>query len=185
MEQFQIHQQSSNILIRQLYKGFNNSIQQSSYFNKEIRCQKHDLISTMICLVDKCQNKVLCQKCINEHTHGHLTQVMPLKEFNKSTNLVPSLIGHKDIVTCVCLIDYNRFASASGDQVIKIWNIDEQNAIGHMTGHQGDIWELQMISDKLIASCSSDQTIKIWDIDQFKCMSTLISIKNLYKNNAL
>lgn len=32
--------------------------------------------------------------------------------------------GHTDVVSCVCIVDNTRFASAGGDRTVKVWSID-------------------------------------------------------------
>ena len=40
------------------------------------------------------------------------------------------------------MLSPTKIASASGDGVIKIWDVDSAIAVSTMTGHIGDVWEL-------------------------------------------
>lgn len=65
------------------------------------------------------------------------------------------------------MLSPTKIASASGDGVIKIWDVDSAIAVGTMTGHIGDVWELVPIlkyneNITQFASCGSDKTIRIW-----------------------
>jgi hypothetical protein len=60
-------------------------------FNRVVKCSRHGKMCTMVCMFEKCEDRTLCHECIVEHTHSHLAKVIPLKEFNESTNVIPSL----------------------------------------------------------------------------------------------
>lgn len=64
-------------------------------FNRIVRCSRHGKISTMICLAQKCEDRTLCQDCVLNHTHSHLTKVIPIQEYNSQTNIVPSTIARE------------------------------------------------------------------------------------------
>ena len=57
-----------------------------------VRCTDHGKIVTMVCTGAKCYERLLCPDCILKHEHSHLSKIIPYLEFNKNTNLVPSLI---------------------------------------------------------------------------------------------
>ena len=88
-------------------------------------------------------------------------KVIPYPHYHGSKPINLELKGHTDIVTFICLIDYDKFASASGDYTIKIWRFDEGICIGSLYGHVKDVWGLAVLTNILLASCSADKTIKI------------------------
>lgn len=85
--------------------------------------------------------------------------------FSQAKSEIVKYLGHQDIVTHLCILDHNHFASASGDYSIKIWKISEGICCQTLTGHIKDVWGLARISNTLLASCSADRTIRIWNTD--------------------
>ncbi|KAL4512320.1 hypothetical protein ABPG72_005322 [Tetrahymena utriculariae] len=61
-------------------------------FNKIVKCSSHGKMCTMVCMMNKCDDRTLCADCILDHTHSHLSKIIPLKEFNEQTSVIPQLI---------------------------------------------------------------------------------------------
>ena len=70
-------------------------------------------------------------------------------------------------------ISENKLASGSGDNTVKIWNVDSGECIRTLTGHSERVEALHLLTDKKLASGSRDKLIKIWNIDSGKCIRTL------------
>jgi len=47
---------------------------------------------TMVCMMEKCADRTLCAECVLDHTHSHLAKIIPLKEFNQQTSVIPTLV---------------------------------------------------------------------------------------------
>ncbi len=84
---------------------------------------------------------------------------------------VKVLEAHTNSVWSVVIKD-NLIISGSGDNTIKIWDIDSGECIKTLKGHRDRVNSVA-IKDNLIISGSSDKTIKIWDIESGECIKTL------------
>lgn len=85
----------------------------------------------------------------------------------KSTNPwneIQLLLGHKDILRVLLKLDDNRFASASDDGKIIIWNSDGGEALFELEEHTGPITCMLLLENRLVSG-SVDKSICIWDIN--------------------
>ena len=82
---------------------------------------------------------------------------------NNNWNVIKEYTGHTHSVRTLCKINEDTFASGSFDGSIKIWNLNEKEAIQSLEGHKSYVISVIKIKngDDLI-SCSNDHTIKIW-----------------------
>jgi WD40 repeat protein len=83
------------------------------------------------------------------------------------------LEGHGDYVYSVSFSfsrDGKTLASGSGDNTIKLWNVDTGNEITKMSmRHSKSVLSVSFSRDgKTLASGSEDNTIKLWDVDTGK-----------------
>lgn len=86
-----------------------------------------------------------------------------------------TLSGHGDYITDVaCSPNGKIIASASWDDTIKIWDIQNGNIINTLTEHTGNVNSVDFSPDgtKLV-SASSDNTIKIWEVNTGSVICTL------------
>lgn len=56
-----------------------------------------------------------------------------------------------------------RFASGSGDGVVKVWNLVDRKQLWATTGHENIVRSLAWTLDQKLLSCAADRTIKLWD----------------------
>lgn len=57
-----------------------------------------------------------------------------------------------------------RFASGSGDGVVKVWDLtDRDNSIWHTTGHENIVKGMEWTRDQKLLTCAADRTIKLFD----------------------
>jgi WD repeat and SOF domain-containing protein 1 len=56
-----------------------------------------------------------------------------------------------------------RFASGSGDGVIKVWDLTSREEIWNTQAHEGIVKGLCWTKTKKLLSCASDKSIKLWD----------------------
>ncbi|MEG4218614.1 AAA-like domain-containing protein, partial [Microcoleus sp. Pol14C6] len=114
------------------------------------------------------------RKDIKGQVMGALQQaVSEVKERN-------SLEGYSNSVFSVAFSpDGKTLASASGDNTIKLWNLQNQKNIKTLTGHSGLVRSVAFSSDgKTLASARDDNTIKLWNPQTGKPIATLTGHSN-------
>lgn len=57
----------------------------------------------------------------------------------------------------------DRFASGSGDGVVKVWDLPSQDEVWQSKAHDGIVKGMCWTNDEHLLSCSSDKTIKLWN----------------------
>ncbi|KAM0789190.1 hypothetical protein ACM66B_000036 [Microbotryomycetes sp. NB124-2] len=63
--------------------------------------------------------------------------------------------------------------SASLDNTIKVWDVEEAQCQRTMFGHIEGVWDVD-VDNLRIVSASHDRTLKIWDRDTGRCLHTLV-----------
>ncbi|KAK2750933.1 rRNA-processing protein sof1 [Myotisia sp. PD_48] len=73
--------------------------------------------------------------------------------------------GHVDGVYTMAKdpVSLERFASGSGDGVLKIWDLTSREEIWHTQAHENIVKGMCWTSDRKLLSCASDKTIKLFD----------------------
>lgn len=56
-----------------------------------------------------------------------------------------------------------RFASASGDGVVKIWDLPSRDEVWRVQAHENLVKGLRWTQDRKVLSCGTDRTVKLWD----------------------
>jgi WD40 repeat protein len=81
--------------------------------------------------------------------------------------LIATLKGHAGTVHSVAITaDSRSIVSASGDQTLKVWDIDGQEEIRTLRGHEGLIGAVALTPDgRQIVSASADKTVRVWDFE--------------------
>lgn len=84
--------------------------------------------------------------------------------------LIDPYKGHKKIVNAVAFIGNGElFASASQDNMIKVWETETGILKYELRGHTAEIKNLTATADgKFIISAASDGSVKIWDLESIK-----------------
>ena len=90
-------------------------------------------------------------------------------------SLLYTLEGHTDTVTSVALSeDGKRAVSASGDETLKIWDMETGEEIRTLKGHTAWVTSVALSVDgKRAVSASNDSTLKIWDMETGEEIRTL------------
>ena len=94
---------------------------------------------------------------------------------NDPINLEYTFEGHELWINCLVKIDDKKFASASNDALIIIWDYYEHKIIAKLEGHEDCILTLIKLKNGKLCSGGADQFIKIWDIENNTCIQTLYS----------
>ncbi|CZT09331.1 probable SOF1 protein [Rhynchosporium agropyri] len=55
-----------------------------------------------------------------------------------------------------------RFASGSGDGIIKVWDLTSRDEIWHTSAHENLVKGMCWTQDKRLLTCASDRSIKLW-----------------------
>lgn len=88
-------------------------------------------------------------------------------QFNTEKSRWKSWVAHSNAIFDVCWIqDDTRMLTASGDQTIRLWDVESHAALGVMRGHCGSVKSLSAhpSSGELFASGSRDGSVALWDL---------------------
>lgn len=116
------------------------------------------------------QNSILCIEKISNDifiSGSRDRQIIVWKDYkvlNKITN-------HSAIVLSLCRLGTNTFASSSGDNTIKISNLDG-TVLRTFEEHTNWVWQVIKLDENIIASSSEDNSIKIWNCGIEKSINT-------------
>ncbi len=116
------------------------------------------------------QNSILCIEKISDDifiSGSRDQQVIVWKNYKVSNKIK----NHSAIVLSLCRIDNNTFASSSGDNTIKISNLDGA-VLRTFQEHTNWVWQVIKLDNNIIASSSEDKTIKIWNCEIEKSINT-------------
>lgn len=93
----------------------------------------------------------------------------------ESGRFIKNLIGHSDVVRCICISLDGRIAvSGSRDKTVRVWDIETGRCLRTLKGHNALIKNVCISPDgKRIISKSSDNSMKIWAIDSGQCIRTV------------
>ena len=82
--------------------------------------------------------------------------------------------GHSDLIeSAVYSPDGQKILSASRDNTIKEWDLDNRNSLRTYQGHKGYVFSAVYSADgQKILSASMDGTIKEWDVSSGTCLRT-------------
>ncbi|MGV3611477.1 MAG: 2OG-Fe(II) oxygenase [Fluviicola sp.] len=119
------------------------------------------------------QNSILCMEKISEDVFisgSRDQQIIVWKDYN----ILNILKTHAAVVLSLCRIDDSMFASGSGDNTIKLSNLDG-TTVKTYREHSNWVWQVLKLDDQVIASCSEDGSIKIWNLGSEKSINTFES----------
>jgi WD40 repeat protein len=93
----------------------------------------------------------------------------------RQVTLLRTLEGHSRHVTAVAVTaDGKRAVSASGDQTLKVWNLESGHALRTLEGHSNLVNNVAVTPDgRWAVSASSDHTLKVWDLESGRELRTL------------
>jgi len=55
-----------------------------------------------------------------------------------------------------------RFASGSGDGIVKVWDLTSRDEIWHTSAHENLVKGMCWTQDKKLLTCASDRSVKLW-----------------------
>lgn len=56
-----------------------------------------------------------------------------------------------------------RFASGSGDGVVKVWDLTDRDEVWHTSAHENIVKGLEWTRDQKLLTCAADRTVKLFD----------------------
>jgi hypothetical protein len=89
--------------------------------------------------------------------------------FDVSVNggaVVKTLKGHEDSVFCIETLPKGQIATGSGDETIKIWNVQDETCVTTINAHFEGVLSLCLVGENQLASGGGpeDPVIRIWNI---------------------
>ncbi|NRB84838.1 MAG: 2OG-Fe(II) oxygenase [Winogradskyella sp.] len=118
------------------------------------------------------QNSILCIEKISDDifvSGSRDRQILVWKDhkvFNK-------IKVHAAIVLSLCRLDNNTLASSSGDNTIKLSNLNG-TVLKTFKEHTNWVWQVIKLDHDIISSSSEDGTIKIWNLNTDKSLKTFL-----------
>ena len=82
--------------------------------------------------------------------------------FSNSLEHMCYFSGHKEWISCLCVISNKILASGSWDKNIKIWNIEDRSIMSTLSRHTGTVVELCYVKEGVFVSRSLDGSLIIW-----------------------
>ena len=64
----------------------------------------------------------------------------------------------------IVVLKDKRLASGSYDEIIRIWDINNESVIEELSGHTSWIYSIVFHPDNILISGSDDKTIRIWNL---------------------
>ena len=70
--------------------------------------------------------------------------------------------------------DGRILVSGSGDQTVRMWDIESGQCLQTLLGHSKAIYRVALNPTfTILASCSEDETIRLWDVETGDCRNVL------------
>ncbi len=94
------------------------------------------------------------------------------------------LEGHTGTVINVAVTPDRRWVvSASGDDTLRLWDLQHGTCTAVLKGHSGSCWGVAVTPDgRRAVSGSADKTLRVWDLEKGTCTSVLIGhTSNVYR----
>ena len=91
------------------------------------------------------------------------------------TSLIRTLAGHSASVYGVAVTaDGRRAVSASGDNTLKVWDLESGQELRTLAGHSDPVYGVAVTADgRRAVSASGDNTLKVWDLESGQELRTL------------
>lgn len=99
--------------------------------------------------------------CFNQTTIASCSKDATIRIWSRSGQLLQTLIGHRGPVNAIQFKN-NRLVSASGDTVIKLWDMETGQCLRDFVGHAHGLACIRF-DGKRIVSGSNDNKIKVWN----------------------
>ncbi len=68
-------------------------------------------------------------------------------------------------IQAVAALDWERVVVASGDQTLKILNVESGDANRTFAGHTGRVVAVAVLDQQRLVSASDDKTVRVWDVE--------------------
>lgn len=179
-----LYSKFTETIIRQPFEGhlgyiwqllkFDNSTILSGGRDKEIKVWNSE--GVLIQTLQGHNNSILCIEKLNAKyfvsgSRDRNIIVWKKNEFEKF-ELAQIIKIHSALLLSICRLTDDTFASTSGDNTIKICNLNGQ-ILRSFTEHTNWVWQVIKLSDEIIVTSSEDNTIKIWNINLEKSIKTI------------
>jgi WD40 repeat protein len=90
-------------------------------------------------------------------------------------SLIRTLKGHTGCVNAVAVTpDGRRAVSASADQTLRVWDLENGQTLRRLEGHTGWVNAVAMAADgRRVVSASGDETLRVWDLESGQTLRRL------------
>ncbi|CEP10600.1 hypothetical protein [Parasitella parasitica] len=108
--------------------------------------------------------------CFDENTIASCSKDATIRTWTRDGKLLQTLMGHRGPVNAIQFRN-GRLVSASGDTVIKLWDMETGQCLRDFVGHAHGLACIRF-DGKRIVSGSNDNRIKVWNADTGECILT-------------
>ncbi|KAJ7974618.1 denticleless protein-like [Quillaja saponaria] len=110
---------------------------------------------------------------------GHKFPSFASHQENADKTKICDWLAHENAVFDICWVkEDTQILTASGDQTMKVWDVQEMKCVGELTGHTGSVKSMcsHPTNPDIIVSGSRDGSFSLWDL---RCSSSSKSRRGL------
>jgi WD40 repeat protein len=89
-------------------------------------------------------------------------------------SLARVLAGHQGPVTAVAMLPDGRVVSGSGDNTLRVWDVESGQTLATLAGNDGLVAAVAVLPGGRVVSGSTGGTLQAWDVERGQALATLV-----------